>query len=98
MRGIFSFQKYVSTLRNLYLSCYVVSGTKRGVATHLSCVNARYSSSRVNRAWRVEQDFLGSLEDRKGTRRRISVASPPAQKLFIELFVNEFARIDRKLI
>lgn len=52
----------------------------------------------MNRAWRVEQDFLGSLEDRKGTRRRISVASPPAQKLFIELFVNEFARIDRKLI
>lgn len=43
----------------------------------LSCVNARYSNSRVNRAWRVEQDFLGSLEDRKGTRRRISVALPP---------------------
>lgn len=43
----------------------------------LSCVNARYSSSRVNRAWRVEQDFLGSLEDRRGTRRRISVESPP---------------------
>lgn len=58
----------------------MVGETKRGVATHLSCVNARYSSSRVNRAWRVVQDFLGSLEDRTGTRRRISVASPPAQK------------------
>lgn len=57
-----------------------LDGRKRGVATHLSCVNARYSSSRVNRVWRVELDFLGSLEDRKGTRRRISVASPPAQK------------------
>ena len=54
--------------------------TKRGVATHLSCVNARYSNSRVNRVWRVAQDFLGSLEDRTGTRRRISVALPPAQK------------------
>lgn len=54
---------------------------KRRVATHLSCVNARYSNSRVNRAWRVEQDFLGSLGDRKGTRRRISVALPPAQKI-----------------
>lgn len=34
----------------------------------------------MNRAWRVAQDFLGSLEDRTGTRRRISVALPPKQK------------------
>lgn len=65
---------------------------KRGVATHLSCVNARYSSSRVNRAWRVELDFLGSLEDRKGTRRRISVASPPAQKSSI-IYFNDRSKI-----